>query len=407
MDKELLNYISRGRGAGVLDEELRDVLLDAGWPLEEINTAMSQAGSHLPIINAGPIKNDKPLEWTGVHRGVFLFVIMVIVFVLVGVIGVFTYRAYLAQQSPEGVTADMLGAFSRVTSFNYNGTLDLNVNYQSSVAGESTSSVQLPSVYVDEQATATVSFSGVVSAPEMGRPKFVWDSKVNVDQLNHGVFNVDFEARLIDDALYLFLSNIDRLPLLDLTSLVGFWLSITPADMANFGIGSSVTAPSANQLIAWRNAIARSQSFYLTEMLGEEKIDNIKVFKYAFILDLTNSTDLVSNLVQISGSSDLSNQVNLLSKQNKLIGEVWVGQKDNLPYKISISTVFDNDDQFIGESENDSTKTKGLVRLTLNLSDFNQDISISVPNSPRSLSSVSGGLVGINSSPTTTTQLKP
>lgn len=386
VDKELINYISRGRGAGVLDDELRDVLLDAGWPLEEVNQALVLAGSHLPIINSGSLPIETSFEWTSGHRRVFLVVVIAISMVLIGAIGVFARQFYLDRHSPERVTIDVLKTVSGISGFDYDGSLELNVNYQSSVVGNSTSSVELPNTMINEIATTTVAFSGRVFTPEAGRPSFSWQGRVNVDRLNNDIFKADVEFRLIEDALYVFLSDVSRLPLLDLSSLVGFWLSITPADMANFDVGSSITAPSANQLLGWRNAIAQSKSFRLVERLGEEKINNINTVKYSFSLNLVDAKKLLDRLSTIPGSEGWSGQVDTLSDQDVIVGEVWIGKADNLPYKVSVQADL--------KGGNIEDETGGHVDLVINFNQFNGGLSVVAPTGHRSLSGLMESLVG-------------
>lgn len=380
VDKELINYISRGRGAGVLDEELRDVLLDAGWLLEEIDQALREAGSHLPIINAEPTTSELSLERTNTHRRVFLSVIVVIGIVFIGTIGVFAYQSFVQNKSPERKTVDFLTALAKTSGFNYEGSLNLNLDYRSRVVGNSTSSVELPAVLVSEKSTTTVVFSGSVASPEGKRPSFLLTGEALVDRSNQDVFRASLETRLIEDKLYLFLSQIDRLPLLDLESLLGFWLSVSPADMALVGLNSSITAPSVNQVLTWRKAIAYNQSFYLEQFLGREKVNGIDVLKYTFTLDLGDSHYLFDQLVEITGSNDLSDRVAALSGQDLVMGEIWLGAKDHLPYKISLSSVFSDGAKELG--------TSGYFDLHLKLSNFNQEIIIDQPGNSRSLSSV-------------------
>ncbi len=379
MNKDLINYISRGRGAGVLDEELRDVLLDAGWLPEEVNEALVEAGSHLPIINALPPPLELPLGWSPAHRGVFGTVIIILVTIFVGATGVLAYRLYGQNHNPDRVGAQFLTAVSRVSGFDYDGTLDLNIEYQSMMASNSSSSVELPEVLIHEQSTTSLTFSGSLVSPEGKRPRLLLASKVAVDSLNHGAFGADLEARLIDDSLYLFLSKIEQSSV-DWQSLTGFWLAFTPADAAEIGVASNITAPSANQLLVWRQAIARSQSFHLIKLLDREKLGDINTRRYAFAFDLGNSGDLLDAVAHLDPSGDLASQVKVLANQGVIGGEIWLGTDDNLPYRVVINSIVD--------PVQPDNKTKADIRLVLNLHNFNHGAAVDQPALARSLSSV-------------------
>lgn len=394
MDKELLNYISRGRGAGILDEEIRDALLGVGWTVEEVNEALNEAGSHLPIINAVPTKEELSLEWTKTHKSVFWVLVVSIILIIVGLLGAIIYKTYQESRSFDKLTTDVLKAVSQVESFNYDGEFSLELKQEISVAGNSTSSVPLPDIAIDQTSTTSSSFQGSFSHLDQSRPKFEWFGKTTVESSDKDTFYSDLEARLIDNTLYLFISQITKWQFLDLESLVGRWLSVTPVDMAKLGLDINITAPSVNQFLAWRGAVANSQAFNLVDKIGVEEINSVELVRYSFSFDLGSSRYLFDEINNLAINHYLSKEVQVLVNQGLVFGEVWVGKKDDLIYKVVVESTFSDD----------AEKEDGYVALELNFSDFNTEINIERPDNPQSLFNLFDQLLNASSSVATSTE---
>lgn len=398
MNQDLINYISRGRGAGVPDDKLRDILLGSGWLADDIDQALSEAGSHLPIINALPSVADHKTEWATWHRRAFFAVIIMILIVAVGAVMAVAYQFYQQNRSPERVVGEVLSSFADVTSFKYDGSLMFNFDYQATFVGDSTSSVKLPPVAIDKSSVSKVAFSGLVSAPHNGRPRIELTSKIDRTDLTKNTVAVDLKTRLIDDNLYLNLEHIDRLPLLDLRSLIGVWLRISPADIASLGLDYVVTAPSVNQLLSWRSGIARTRSISLSEKLGVETLSGVPVLHYRFTAPAEDFNVLINKIHHLIGGREVSQALALAAAGDTIDGEVWVGEQDQLPYRVVIKSKMINADD---------RQSVGDFSLDLKMADFNQPVSVAVPNQAKPISSFFEELTKNTASSTPLTVPKP
>jgi len=394
-DRILVNYISRGRDAGVPDEALRAALLEVGWSLGEINLGLAEAGSHLPIINTEPTAEEiaESLSWSETHRGIFVLVIVTLLFVMMMAVVVISYKFLTRPTNLTDITHKMLDTFSKVSGFNYEGSLDLYATHQSLVGGNATSAVSVPTVMLIEHSTSTGVFNGTIQTPHDGRPSFLISFKINSDQGGR-VFGAEIDNRLIEDEWFVFASRLDRLNQLDLSSLAGFWLSVTPADIASLGGQAQIFAPSVNQLLVWRGNIARSQSFSLIEESGRENLAGINTVKYSFVWDVKQSQSWLKDVTNLFGDDIVVDELKTLSS-NKITGYVWLGVSDYLPYQVEVASPFADD---LGEE-----KINGILRINLRFNDFNRPTRIVRPTTARSLSEVFGEGLNISGSTTSTT----
>lgn len=361
MDQELVQYISRSRGVGASDEELRELLLSVGWTKLEIDQALFEAGSHLPIIQF----NNVPDKTTDSHDRFQLFfraLAFLVFLVILVAVGIFGYGMYQKNRSPERVTGKMLEALSLVSGFNYQGSIVSESLIQPDLLGNSTSSVRLPIVDVYEQSTTTVNFSGTVRGALGDRPAILLDAEWKKHKDYDDGFGGRAEFKLIDDSLYVHLFELSETSFLDLGSMVGRLVKITPADMAWLGLDSSIVAPSINQMLELRQQIAATKLITLTKFAGYETINDSNLAKYEFTAD-------VVGLRQALGQHlDLSKYLHWNMRSDHLAGYVWLDDK-NLPRQI----IFTVDD------------SGSFVDVVVVIDDYNSPAAITIPPNSESL----------------------
>jgi hypothetical protein len=67
-------------------------------------------------------------------------------------------------------------------------------------------------------------------------------------------------------------------------------------------------------------------------------------------------------------------------------GEIWIGKRDLLPYKIIVNMT---------KKETEKSKTSGVTNLTLLLKNFNKPVQIDAPQESKSLEELFGGSLGL------------
>lgn len=351
MDQRIVSYISRGRGAGVLDSELRQRLLAAGWPVETINQALAEAGSHVKIVvSSESLKNDEaPLFVdSSIHKFGFGLVIVVMVLMLVGAGVVFGYSRFQESRSPAAMLALTSESLQAMTSFSYFIHAEIGAAPYS-LLGTTTSAVVLPTNVIHPVSTTTIDFRGVVSWPLAERPKMTIGGEIDSLENGSSTFRLLGGGRLIGETFYLYLAELSHIALIDSTNIVNRWVSITEADALDVGLPYSFQALSAGQSLALRQALGRTALISLINDGGKENINGVPTRHYGYTLN----QEAVNDLVAEYGGSTLPLAF--------VGGDIWLGIGDGLPYKMTMLSA----DQ--------------SVVVTINLADYNKPVDITAP----------------------------
>ncbi len=135
-----------------------------------------------------------------------------------------------------------------------------------------------------------------------------------------------------------------------------------------------------------KQIIAQSKVFKVTEKLASEKIEGVDTYHYKFLIDKTELKKLVvdiNGVVQNTTFTDkeLAAYDKSLEAIDNLGGEIWIGKKDYLPYKILFT---------IGIKETAEFKTAGQLTATLLFKNYNQPVQIDIPSPVKSIEEILG-----------------
>jgi hypothetical protein len=148
--------------------------------------------------------------------------------------------------------------------------------------------------------------------------------------------------------------------------------------------------------------IIENKKFYLVKKeLPDEKLGDKKVYHYLVVLNIEEIKKIIPEIMNIvlqeKEPSSLSKvqieemlkQINdFFDKVGELSGELWIGKRDNLLYRFKGEKVFDLSNFAEGE------KGTILIKLNIDLSKFNQPVSIEAPGQYKNLDEILSPLLG-------------
>jgi hypothetical protein len=183
--------------------------------------------------------------------------------------------------------------------------------------------------------------------------------------------NFTLEGRFIDKNLYLKFNNLN-LGFIDLSFLSNQWIKIDIEEIAKEENVDLEKIKKSNE------EFFKSKLFRPIEYLGEEKIDAIKTNHYKFELD----KDEFKRLLSENGSRKLSeNEINDIIKDlDKTSGEVWIGKKDYLPYRLKLLTLYEKN------SENETSS--GTSTIDIYLKNHNKPVQIDIPSQSKNIEEI-------------------
>ena len=240
-------------------------------------------------------------------------------------------------------------------------------------------------------------------------------------------FTVDGESRSVNKIFYLKINNIPNIPFLNqagssqllstLQGIAGTWLKIDPQEIQKSFLTSSAT-PLSNQVMLnvnqqedtykqftdllgklqpkFKSSLANASIYSYQSLLTSEKINGVECYHYKVALDKEGFKQFIIQFIKIynteaKGStiqglptnnsineSDLNKQVDSLFKYfNTNTGEVWIGQKDFMTYKMLWHFVMKNPD--------DKNGSQVKIDFVSTFSDINTPKSISEPTGAKSI----------------------
>jgi len=311
--------------------------------------------------------------------------------------GVFAYFNYF--QSPEKIVQKMIDKLTEIKSLEYSGEIKIEVNAVDLLdSGNLLQSAQ--PVSNNKTSNLSVNFSGVFDANDLNNPKGSFSFNINTEALGQENFTLGLEIRTINKIVYVKLSNIS---LLDLTAVSNQWIKIdTEALKKQFGLekieeqlkeAQKKQELSPEQIEKLEIAVQQAKIIKITKKLPSEKIEGISTYHYKFTIDKEGIKNLFIEISKIAWDKTFTEKE--LAEFNKSFeafeavelseGEIWIGKKDLLPYKISLNSVI---------KETNKSKTSGKVDFVLLFKNFNKPIQIEIPAPVKTLEEILGGLFG-------------
>lgn len=293
--------------------------------------------------------------------------------------GVFGYFYYF--QSPEKIVQKMTARLIEIKSLEYSGEVKIEVDTGDSLGGTSNFSIN---------------FTGLSDIQKLDDPRSLFSFNIKTDALPQGEFAFGLEIRTIGKIAYVKLNDVPSLDFFDLSAVKNQWIKIDAEVLKKqFGLekveeqlkeAEKKQELSPEQIEKLKIAVKQAKIFKITEKLASEKIEGINTYHYKFTIDKEEIKKLFIDISQVITltEKELADFDKSLETSELPEGEIWIGKKDLLPYKISLSSTIE---------ETDKSKTSGKVSFTLWFKNFNKPVQIDIPAQVKPLEEVLEGLL--------------
>jgi len=357
----------------------------------EQRSSYSVPGGNFSQPGVSPVKNSKKTIVTIVS------IILGLAIIGGGVFGYFYYFQYYFQ-SPEKIVQKMVGKMAQVKSLEYTGQITAemkrlliippSLDFQNSKE-EATST--------EQKTKLSIGFSGASDLHDLNNPKAMFRVDVSTDMSPEPL---GLEIRVIDKVNYLKLSNIPNLGFfsLPLSFLENKWIKVDSKIMKYVLKGleeqseeeqkeQELTPEEIEQI---KEIVARKKIFRITEKLASEKIDGKKTYHYRFIIDKEELGQLFTEIGKVAKNkilteTELQEIQDLLQAIRMPEGEIWIGKKDLLLYKILLN---------LDIKETEKTKVEGNVNTSIQFKNYNKPVQIEVPASAKTIEEIIAELFG-------------
>ncbi len=287
------------------------------------------------------------------------FIILVLL-LLLGAGGTYAYFTYFETifHPPEKVWANMLATRAGIKSSHTSTDFSLSFNRESEGG-------------MAEAGVISLQASGEVDRADVAAPKWNQNLELSAYGLPEtGVIptrlNLKLDFRLVNDQIYLYLNEVPEIPLFDTRAFRGRWLKIDPS---GWGVKP------------WKSSAELFSLLSVTETLPMEKIEGLKAYHYNVAVDRDRLKEVV--IAAISGldaaqplpASEADQVRAMLDTMSLPTGEIWIGQKDNLPYRLRL----------LGNLKNQPVPGGAVIggnyRINWSFSDYNKPVDITPPTS--------------------------
>jgi hypothetical protein len=453
INKELLDYVAQQLRQGTSPDSIKNSLLENGWNEADVSEAFA-------AINAQSSFTQTEVVSPGQFSGGFqqssqkpdnapLIVVLVIFVMLVGAVGAALAFGVIRifPDTPESVMKNMMIRLGDVTSFEYRGESKATMVTKVSpiatfdfFAEEPQQDAGAPQEVQEQTIVTTSTFRGASDHrnPDDMRMFFVTEteSEVILDEgreeaqgaLGDMEYKLGYETRFIDGVMYVKLTDAPRILFFDLSFLAGQWVrvdfdEVIKALEEHFGeipeeyrhrVGEVREAleisPEEHEKL--KNAFLRHNPITITETLPSESIEGVNSHRYRFTIEeealIGFITDAIAILVPDSITQDeaIMNMDELragieefFANAEPMTGEIWIGKRDYLPRKVSLT---------LAVTMPDASELKSTT--TVFYESFNEPVQIDVPSPTKgvvefiqeAMQGMFGGLEGgfeINMSP--------
>lgn len=397
VNQQLLDYIKQQSQQGISKEQIKSSLMANGWQAQDIEEAFNS--SVLPAQTLAPSDTPSQSFSPQPHRGLNK-ILLVIVFIIGGVLiiggGAFAYFNYF--QSPEKIVQKMTTQLTKIKSLEYSGEIKVEADTGDLLSGVGSLSQPRQPVSNNKTSHSSINFTGSSDIQKLDDPKGLLVFNIKTDALPQGKFAFGLEIRTISKIIYVKLSDVPNLGFFDLSAVKNQWIKIdTEALKKQFGLEKleeQVKEAQKKQGLTpviekLKTAVQQAKIFKITQKLAGEKIEGVNTYHYKFIIDKEGVKNLFVEISKIIEDRTLiEEELKEFDKSLETVeleGEIWIGKKDLLPYKITLSSII---------KETDKSKTSGKVSFTLLLKSFNKPVQIDIPQQAKPLEEFLGGLFG-------------
>lgn len=298
-----------------------------------------------------------------------LFVSIAIVLIIgAGVAFAYTQDVFV---SPTEIANTALEKTDEITSVRFDATMTVK-----GIASSESEASTLETL--GDEVSMTV--KGAYDATDLENTK----GEINMN-LSMGALQAGIEARVLNKTLFVRLLEAPAIPVFPLEQYENKWFSLEESVAEGFTSKAGISTFSSIQdsLTEEHKAELKKieQKYNLisvTNRLPSEKINDIETYHYAFVLDRTEISAYleeaeqyihrVGNSDSMLSTFDAESVAQTLDLVENFQGELWIGKRDGLPYKVS------------GSFDITSGEQSGTARFAIIFSDWGKPIAIEEPS---------------------------
>jgi hypothetical protein len=302
------------------------------------------------------------------NKKVLKIVLIVILGILILGGGTFAYMEFFQKLKPEEVLAKMKEAQAEVTSYAYQGSLNLK--------NETEKSDEIDMMMAMIPTELNLEFSGNVSGDKEENLAFINNLKIASD--NEMIPEIEFSVISKGENNYVKFDSLPQILFFDLSVLEEKWIDLEANDIKkiqgkNVEEGSETEEIDSSEMIEQNSEILEKYKILNLEELEEEKINEQANYHYKLTI---NKEELESAYPELNEDADEEELKSFKEFLNSLksSGDMWINKDTFLITKIIYSGTIDRTETDIN-TEYDNIK----FNLNLNLSNYNQDFTIEAP----------------------------
>jgi hypothetical protein len=399
INQQLIDYIKYELQQGVSKETIINNLVSQGWQMSDINQAFdlisAENSPNQTLINQSVSSGSQ--DSGKKFNKKLLFIILIIGALISGsALGYF----YYFQESPEKIVEKMVANLMALKTLEYQGDVKITAIIPDLMTNnESVKSVQKTSI--KEPINFFVNFSGKTDITDSNNPKISLSINLKSDISKTLTKSVKQEVTagwdyiFLNKIHYIKFTTLPNLGFIDLGFLSNQWIKIdTEAIQKNFGDIISLnekakniqeqTNLTADKLDKLKQIIKETKAIKLTKKLGSEKIEGVNTWHYKFSFDKDAFKKLIVNFIEIVDNKVLSNEDlkqldESLRSLDNFNGEIWIGKKDYLPYKI----FFENEIK-----DSNQPDLSGKIVMTFLMKNYNKPIQINAPSQTKNIEEI-------------------
>ncbi len=384
MNQDLYLYIQRQKARGVLDEDIRAVLVEAGWGKADIEQAFSALSVRTPSLTRPLlVPHEESHVSKKTHKAFFFLVALLTLLLAVGSISFL----YLRQQSPETVLANMMERLAFVDTLSYeaeivaSGTLCVEKGGVDSSTNVSPCSVKKNFV----NTTSLVGESDITTSDlPVHQVAVVIDNSMQDEMNVQEETSVQFDLLSQNKLLYLKLSDLvfTAPSFFDSAPFVGMWVRVDMGEVQQlFGIDTKgvVSLLNLEKIQKLRELFLDQELFsYTASILYPFSTEDTRMI--SFTLDTEKQKEFASRLHTIlfgdvTPSFGLEGILGNTGETSVLSGEIEIERDDLLPRSVSLDYERDASDGGAGIEQ---------ARFVLNIKSYNKPVSVETPTASTS-----------------------
>ncbi|HYE59776.1 MAG TPA: hypothetical protein VEA18_01165, partial [Candidatus Kapabacteria bacterium] len=202
--------------------------------------------------------------------------------------------------------------------------------------------------------------------------------------------NISFtmETRAFNGVSYIRFTSVPKLPFLDLTPLKNQWIKADTQTLLNqmqtqntLGLPQAGSSLTSEQEAAVNAAMGRAHLITLTKRMKDEYVNGVLNYHFQFTIDKLGVESFLNDLSIAMYGQPLSSEAmaQIRGMLDQLVvekGDLWVGKKDMLPYRISM--------RLKGKNWAEQGIT-GAVNVHLSLYRYNRPVVVAVPRTSKTV----------------------